>query len=240
MMRRDALLTAVAIALMTGAAAGQTAGSVPPDKLNIITAADTARTIEAYSKLAAADPTDGTNYYVLGLAYFKQGNLEMAIKSFKKATELSPGDDDGHYALGLCLRRSEEYSGAVAAFKSAVEMNPGAPEIHDGQDNQCPGDYGYGTADEISGVSGFFNPDDRDEFSWPFQSGATVYQVVRSPSPLFDSSCVDVITSLNEWVDTDTPLSGEIFHYLDRPYLPSTGSWGPDSAGNERAVPCIP
>ena len=37
---------------------------------------------------------------------------------------------------------------------------PGASEVNDGQDNQCPGDPGFGIIDEVTQVLGFFNPAD--------------------------------------------------------------------------------
>jgi hypothetical protein len=58
-----------------------------------------------------------------------------------------------------------------------------APELNDGHDNQCPGDDGHGIADEIEGTTGFFDPADADEYSWPPQPGATSYQVARAAAP---------------------------------------------------------
>ena len=66
---------------------------------------------------------------------------------------------------------------------------PGAAETHDGEDNQCPGEGGFGLIDEISGTAGFNMPLDPFTFSWPAQPGATGYEVARSGRPDFLQEC---------------------------------------------------
>jgi YD repeat-containing protein len=113
----------------------------------------------------------------------------------------------------------------------------GAPEINDGFDNQCSGD-GFGLVDEISGVCGFHNAADKNEFSWTTQGGATEYEVARSTSPDFSTACVTTTTTATFWSDPELPVSGEAFHYVVRSLLPNPGSWGADSAGTERTGIC--
>jgi N-acetylneuraminic acid mutarotase len=115
---------------------------------------------------------------------------------------------------------------------------PDAPEINDGDDNQCPGDLGFGVADETSGNSGFHNPADPSEYSWTPQAGANRYEVLRSDVPDFSAGCVETKTSQSSWVDASTPSRGNSFFYLNRPFKPKTGSWGQDSAGAERLNVC--
>jgi hypothetical protein len=111
-------------------------------------------------------------------------------------------------------------------------------EINDGLDNQCPGDPGYGSADETSGNSGFHNPADKTEYSWTAQPGATGYEVARSTLADFSGACTTWATA-DTWVnDTVEPSPGEVFHYLNRPTAPNMGSWGQDSAGVERTSIC--
>jgi len=117
-------------------------------------------------------------------------------------------------------------------------IHPGVAEINDGKDNQCFGDEGYGVADEISGVCGFHNPSDKDEFSWTAQPGAASYEVARSTDPQFTSGCTTTTTSETSWSDTE-PVPGSICHYyLVRPLAPHIGSWGVNSAGGERLGIC--
>ena len=116
---------------------------------------------------------------------------------------------------------------------------PGAAEWNDGQDNQCPGEAGYGIKDEISGLMGFYNAGNKNELSWPAQGGATRYQVGRASSGDFMTGCVTLpFTTAPLKVDIAQPAAGQAYYYLVRSVLPNVGSWGQDSAGVERNLPC--
>ena len=78
---------------------------------------------------------------------------------------------------------------------------------------------------------------DRDEYSWPQQAGATMYEVARSDGPDF-VSCTSIETTATAWVDSDLPSPGAAYHYLNRPIAPNQGSWGEDSADAERVFSC--
>ncbi len=117
------------------------------------------------------------------------------------------------------------------------DIYPGAPEVNDGLDNQCPGEYGFGVIDETSGNSGFHNPGNRDEYSWPPQAGATLYQYVESTQPDFSANCSIATTSSSSWIDLEGPPPGGVFYYLNRPVV-FMGSWGQDSAWIERSLEC--
>jgi hypothetical protein len=117
---------------------------------------------------------------------------------------------------------------------------PGAPEINDGKDNQCPGDPGYGVIDEISGMSEFPVANDKTQFGWDPQPGATAYQVVRSTTDDFTSACTSFATSQTFIIDTDVPPPAGRFYYLVRATAPHLGSWGLFGDGTPRTVPCVP
>jgi hypothetical protein len=112
---------------------------------------------------------------------------------------------------------------------------PGAPEINDGQDNQCPGSAGHGVVDEISGTALFHS---RRMFVWQGQQGATLYEAARSSHPTFPTGCLLQATPGTSWADNENPPAGGVFHYLVRALMPLAGSWGQDSAGNERVGVC--
>ncbi len=116
---------------------------------------------------------------------------------------------------------------------------PGNVESNDGLDNQCPGEDGYGAVDETSGASGFRSPSDRNELSWTRQPGATSYQVVRSTGPQFAAGCTIVTTTDTRWSDSAVPQAGQPRFYLNRPLPTRAGSFGLDSYGQERPVPCL-
>ena len=132
----------------------------------------------------------------------------------------------------------DEFGQACDCDDADADTYHDAPEVNDGLDNQCPGDLGFGVADETSGNSGFFNPTDRNEYSWTAQSGATLYEVARSPERDFSVGCVSFTTADTFLVDTAQPLPGEVFHYLNRPIAPSAGSWGQQSDLSERLFSC--
>jgi subtilisin family serine protease len=136
-------------------------------------------------------------------------------------------DDDGD-SQSECQSDCDDADAATFA---------GALEINDGKDNQCPSNSGYGIRDEISGLAGFSNDLDRNEISWPAQSGATNYELTRSGSPFPTASpfLQTLFTSLARWSDSGAPPVGGTFFYLVRPTTPHLGSWGQQSSGQERA-----
>ena len=134
---------------------------------------------------------------------------------------------------------------AVAAGKHCGDCDdtkagthPGAAEINDGQDNQCQGDLGFGTVDEVSGTVTVGSSGSGQSLCWPSQGGATNYEVVRAPDPRFTGSCTTTQTTEICWTDPDIPASGSAAFYLVRAVTPHAGSWGADSNGLERRLPC--
>jgi hypothetical protein len=103
-----------------------------------------------------------------------------------------------------------------------------------GVDNHCGDEPGDGLVDEMSGAGGFSDPANPNNFCWTSQSGATLYQVVRSDQASFPAWCAVVTTFATCMVHPGVPPSGASFYYLARPLQPNPGSWGADAAGNER------
>jgi hypothetical protein len=114
----------------------------------------------------------------------------------------------------------------------------GAPEVNDGVDNQCPGDRGRGSIDEISGLAGLYHPGDKSKLTWHVQGGASSYRVARADRPDFAGSCTMTLTPLGTLTDPAEPAPGMLFSYLVSAAAPHAGSWGTDSSGDERAVGC--
>ncbi|MBC7794542.1 MAG: tetratricopeptide repeat protein, partial [Clostridia bacterium] len=97
-----------------------TGASALPERIPI-TNAD--QVIKDYGAAVQKTPDDAQAHYVLGLAYFKKGEVKRAVDEFKRVTELAPTDDDGFYALGLTLRRAGDNQNAAAAFHRAVDQS---------------------------------------------------------------------------------------------------------------------
>ncbi len=166
--------------------------------------------------------------------------------------DYNPGqvDSDSDYAGDACDNcpatqntdqadaDSDTFGDACDCAANDANTHPGAPEVNDGVDNQCPGELGYGVADETSEDSGFNNAANRDEYSWTAQSGATLYEVVRSTVKDFSTGCTVIQTSDAYWIDSEPLAEGSCYYYLNRPVAPNLGSWGQDSSGVERAGLC--
>jgi Putative metal-binding motif/Kelch motif len=118
-------------------------------------------------------------------------------------------------------------------------VHPGASEINDGQDNQCPGDAGHGIVDEIAATL-TYGPG--GQICWTDTSGATTYEIARSPSPDFDPAVIiGTVTSPDMCViDPTLPPPGGQFYYLIRAIAPLSGSWGQSSSGQEHVFDTVP
>lgn len=121
---------------------------------------------------------------------------------------------------------------------ASQDTHPRALEINDGIDNQYPSETGSGPIDELEGSAGFTDPSNEDAFCWEAQSGATEYEAVRSPSPIFDAACSSETTSLTCFIATARPDPGRAHHDLARAFAPHAGSWRARSDGTERSGLC--
>ncbi len=80
--------------------------------------------VEAFEKLARANPKDAAPQFGLGLAQTKLGEHEDAVKAFKQAVKLDPEDAEKQYELGLSHEKLAQYKEAVAALNQAVKLAP--------------------------------------------------------------------------------------------------------------------
>jgi hypothetical protein len=150
-------------------------------------------------------------------------------------------DSDGYVECScwICTKgKDSEIIGGGDCDDTNGDIYPDAQEINDGLDNQCPGDWGYGVVDEISGLCSFAAVWANYEFSCPAQMGATGYEFVRSFTPNFNGGCTTFTTSNPDWIDPASPPPGLCYHYLGRALAPNPGSWGQDSTGMERTNIC--
>ena len=61
----------------------------------------------------------------LGIAFYKTGMLDEAMREFRRVSELREHDAEARFYIGLALMRQNKWSDAVAAFRECVS-HPGA------------------------------------------------------------------------------------------------------------------
>jgi tetratricopeptide (TPR) repeat protein len=61
----------------------------------------------------------------LGIAFYKTGMLDEALREFRRVTELREHDPEARFYIGLALMRQNRWSEAVATFRECVS-HPGA------------------------------------------------------------------------------------------------------------------
>ena len=77
------------------------------------------------------------------------------------------------------------------------------------------------------------------EVCWTAQAGATLYQIARSTAADFSADCTTFSDAAPCFPDgAPVPPPAGSFFYAVRTLSPRLGSWGMDSVGVERTVPC--
>ena len=146
-------------------------------------------------------------------------------------------DGDGYGVDSTGIFSCAQPPGYVAVGGDCDDTNAdthtGAQEINDGLDNQCPGDFGHGWADEVSGLARFVAP---EAFCWEPQEGATHYVALRTDAVDDAGNCLTGLVEIPCWLTPENPGPGEIYYYLVRSVYPFLGSWG--GGTDERVVTC--
>ncbi|HEU4989057.1 MAG TPA: DUF4388 domain-containing protein [Gemmatimonadaceae bacterium] len=79
------------------------------------------------SKAAEPQASEGRvqEHYNLGVAFYKTGMFDEAVREFRRAMELKPNDAAARFYIGLVQLRQERWNEALAAFEEIV-ARPGA------------------------------------------------------------------------------------------------------------------
>lgn len=80
--------------------------------------------------LMAAFPDDTNAAFLIGMAYFEQGNVVEAEKYLEQSLELRPLRADACDHLGRIALLKGQYNKALILFRRAIEIDPGTPGIH--------------------------------------------------------------------------------------------------------------
>jgi N-acetylneuraminic acid mutarotase len=175
-----------------------------------------------------------------GTPHFEQGGLYCACPN-GLGVYYRDLDGDGHGNAAAAQSACNQPGGYVASSDDCDDANvavySGAPELNDGVDNQCPGNPGYGIADEINDslkvASG-------GVVSWTDTSGAATFDVARSANRnLSPCAIIGTATSGSPSVtDVTVPPPGGAYYYVVRAASAHVGSWGKSSSGAERSLAC--
>jgi len=73
------------------------------------------------------DPKNETNYYYLGMAYFKAQQFDAAVAAFQKAVAIKPDFEHALYQVGSSYFSAKKYKEAAEAYKKFAELKPDDP-----------------------------------------------------------------------------------------------------------------
>lgn len=79
---------------------------------------------------AKTSPSSPQNHNNLGDYYFRQGNLEQAVKEFTIATQLKPNYGDAYHNLGNVYHQIGKLKEALENYEKALQFNPNLWQTH--------------------------------------------------------------------------------------------------------------
>ena len=86
--------------------------------------------LEVASRLLADFSNDTNAAFLMGMAYFEQGNVVDAEEYLQKSLDFLPNRADACDHLGRIALLKGEYERALALFRRALENDPATPGIH--------------------------------------------------------------------------------------------------------------
>jgi len=86
--------------------------------------------IEAVRALATAFPRDASAVFLLGMAYYEQGNSIEAAKHFEQSLQIDPRRADACDYLGRIAFRTGDYEKSLGLSRKAAEMAPRLGGVH--------------------------------------------------------------------------------------------------------------
>lgn len=75
------------------------------------------------------EPNHEKASFLLGVCYFRGGNLEASEALFRKTIALNNRNDKAHYYLGLVLERRNKIEDSQVEFQTALLINPNFSEV---------------------------------------------------------------------------------------------------------------
>jgi superkiller protein 3 len=68
--------------------------------------------------------TDSTLFYNIGILFFKNNQIELAIEYLSKSLDLNPKYVDAYYQMGLANLNKGDMEKAKASFAKVIELAP--------------------------------------------------------------------------------------------------------------------
>jgi tetratricopeptide (TPR) repeat protein len=75
-------------------------------------------------KIIELDPKNETNFYYLGLTYFKSQQYDRAVAAFQQSLAIKPDFPHAWYQIGSSYFNAKKYKEAAEAYKKYVEARP--------------------------------------------------------------------------------------------------------------------
>ena len=76
-------------------------------------------------------PTIGWSYYHLGLAYYRAGEYDRAVRLHEAAAELMPDQPEPEYGMAEAYRAQDDLDRAIEHYSNAVRLQPGDPTVRE-------------------------------------------------------------------------------------------------------------
>jgi len=83
-----------------------------------------------FEAVILANPRDGRALYHLGVARYKNGELEAALDAFERSARLDRTNPDAHNDLGLCYIKKGKWREAVEHYQEALHIAPSHSDAH--------------------------------------------------------------------------------------------------------------
>jgi tetratricopeptide (TPR) repeat protein len=75
-------------------------------------------------------PNDANAHYLAGNAFWRDGNLDVAIAEFQQAVEIDPDYTDAWVQLGYAQREKDQPEAARDAFQRALQLEPDQADLY--------------------------------------------------------------------------------------------------------------
>ena len=85
------------------------------------------RAVAPLLKIIELDPKNETNFYYLGLTYFKAQQYDQAVGAFQQSLAIKPDFIHAWYQIGSSYFNAKKYKEAAEAYKKYVELAPEDP-----------------------------------------------------------------------------------------------------------------